>query len=145
MLSLRGYEVGTCELNRTAKTNIPGVECSLPATACAETSCPATRNNDASIRIVLGTLNRYDYHYIVRCGEFQWARRVSRTPCENRKTPANTERNCRDAYSLVPSLAGTSCAHLDEDIFDDELMTGFVDNVRPMAMETRPCEGFFLN
>ena len=69
MLSLRGYEVGTCELNRTAKTNIPGVECSLPATACAETSCPATRNNDASIRIVLGTLDRYDYHYIVRCEE----------------------------------------------------------------------------
>lgn len=26
-------------------------------------------------------------------------------------------------------LAGTSCGHLDEDIFDDELMTGFVNNV----------------
>ena len=31
---------------------------------------------------------------------------------------------------LVLSLAGTSCANLDEDIFDDELMTAFVDNVR---------------
>lgn len=27
-------------------------------------------------------------------------------------------------------VAGTSCGHLDEGIFDDELMTGYVNNVR---------------
>ena len=31
---------------------------------------------------------------------------------------------------FIPPLAGTTCAHLDEDIFDDELMTGYVDQVR---------------
>lgn len=41
------------------------------------------------------------------------------------KQPLDTKRT----YD-VPSLTGTSCAHLDEGIFDDELMTGFVDSVR---------------
>lgn len=38
---------------------------------------------------------------------------------------ATTERN-----SFVLLLAGTTCGHLDETIFIDELMTGFVDSVR---------------
>lgn len=32
--------------------------------------------------------------------------------------------------ALSPHVsAGTACGHIDEDIFDDELMTGYVDDV----------------
>ena len=39
-------------------------------------------------------------------------------------------RNTHSNYCCFPSPTGTSCGHLDEDIFDDELMTGYVDSVR---------------
>ena len=38
--------------------------------------------------------------------------------------------NTQSNHCRFPSSTGTSCGHLDEDIFDDELMTGYVDLVR---------------
>lgn len=52
---------------------------------------------------------------------------------EHREYPANTKRNSR-----MFLLTGTACGHLDETIFTDELMTGYVNSVRYCFWLTPP-------
>ena len=49
--------------------------------------------------------------------------------CEHREITPSMRTQLYN-YLVLPSRLGTSCGHLDEAIFDDELMTGWVDTVR---------------
>ena len=57
--------------------------------------------------------------------EMRFAPCTPKIVSQHHEYPANDDRNYCDIL-----LAGTACSHLDESSFDDELMTGFVDNVR---------------